>query len=223
MPTGPPRSISQLDPRLDPARVIHVSIVVENPLHPRPPHGTVGAVGQDGRIFDGNVDLIVEPIGHPAANLLRRGPSGIQHHVERMVNVIRPAFLTQPLLELLVAPGALAHSSISMPSHATSTPRCACSAACAESSSRMGLVLLMWIRTFRGVPGNFSNHSSMPPEPLCGKCPMSRACFFEAPNRIISSSVQNVPSTITTDADRIACQTRSSMAPSPVAYTAVRP
>jgi hypothetical protein len=56
-------------------------------------------------------------------------------------------------------------------------PRCrgASSARCGESSSRMGLVLLMWIRQLARARGRLSSHSSMPPGPDCGRWPMSRA------------------------------------------------
>ena len=75
----------------------------------------------------------------------------------------------------------------------------------------MGLVLLMWIKILRVLPGSRSSHSSMPPAPLCGRWPMSRARLRDTPSRIISSSVQNVPSTITQLAACIASHSRSSM------------
>jgi len=110
-----------------------------------------------------------------------------------------------------------------MPSRATSTPRLDSSAHCGEFSSRMGLVLLMWIKILRVSRGRRSSHSSIPPGPLCGRWPMSRARFDETPRRIISSSVQNVPSTITQEAACMASQTASSMALKPGAYTTVLP
>ena len=76
-------------------------------------------------------------------------------------------------------------------------------------------MLFTWIRILRVRWGRRSSHSSMPPGPLCAQVPMSRARFRESPRRIISSSVQNVPSTRMQAADRMLRQTSSSIAPSP--------
>src|SRR5690606_33652727 len=99
------------------------------------------------------------------------------------------AHLAEPALELLAAPWRAeyllalaaaghfaaagidchAHSRISMPSHATSTPCSASAARSRESSSRIGFVLLIWIRTFRVDSGSAARCSSIPPAPLCGR------------------------------------------------------
>ena len=70
----------------------------------------------------------------------------------------------------LLAPsdGAISYSTILMPSNATSTLRRASSARSGKSSSRIGLVLLMWISTLR-CSGNCSSTSSMPPGPFCAR------------------------------------------------------
>src|SRR3569832_2927073 len=94
------------------------------------PDRPVGAVGQNGRILDGNVDLVVKPVRYPAPDLIRRGPPRIKHHVEGVINVIRLAFLPQALLKLRMATGGLGQSSISRPSQATSTARRTSAAAC---------------------------------------------------------------------------------------------
>src|SRR5215470_11711488 len=117
-----------------------MAVVIENPLHPVAPHRAVIAVGKHGRILDRNADLVIETVGHPAADLFRLRAPRIQHHVERMVNVIGAALVTQSLFEFLARP---AHRAISMPSKATSIPRRTSSARSGDSSSRIGLVLLM--------------------------------------------------------------------------------
>ena len=65
----------------------------------------------------------------------------------------------------------------------------------AESSSRIGLVLLTWIRILRGPAAAARATRACRPGPTAagGRC-RARACC-EIPSRIISSSVQNVPST----------------------------
>src|SRR5439155_1045145 len=210
-------------PRLDPAGILAVAVVIENALYPVAPHATVVAIGEDGGVLDGNADLVIEAVRHPAANLRRRGLAGIQHHVEWMVDVVGAAALTQLLLEFRGIPGRGRHSSISSPSHATSIPRRVSSACSGELSSSIGLLLFTWIRILRVPAGSFSSHSSIPPEPLCGRCPISRARLRDSPSRIISSSLQKVPSTSTQAAARMARHSCGSMAARPGAYTAVLP
>ena len=55
----------------------------------------------------------------------------------------------------------------------------------------------------------------MPPSPDWHRWPISLPRFFEMPRRIISSSVQKVPSTITTSLLLMACQTVSSISARP--------
>src|SRR5437762_5499453 len=100
-----------------------MTVVIENPPHPLAAHGAILAVGEYGGVLPGNVDLVVEAIRDPAADLRRSRRARVQHHVERMVDVIASAALAQLPLEFLIAPGGTAHSSISRPSQATSTPR----------------------------------------------------------------------------------------------------
>src|ERR1700721_98939 len=193
--------------------------MIENALHPGAAHCAIRAIGQNGGILDRDVDLIVEAIRDPAANLLRRRGTHIHQHIERMMNVVGPLLGSQLRLEFLPAPGSEAHRTISMPSHATSTPRRASSADSAGASSRMGVVLLMWIKILRTAAGRRSRHSGIPPAPLCARCPVSRARLDEIPSLTISSSVQTVPSTSTQAADCMARHTALSTALKPGAYT----
>src|SRR6266404_5688449 len=215
--------LRQPQPRFDPAGILAVAIVVEYALHPRAAHRTVRAIGQNGGILERDVDLVIEAIRHPGADLRRGRRTGIHHHIEGMMDVVGTAQTPQLHFEFLSAPGGGAHSTISMPSRATSTPRRESSTASGELSSRMGLVLLIWIKILRVADGRRCSHSSIPPGPLCGRCPMSRARLDETPSRISSSSAQNVPSTSTLAEHCMARHNRSSMALKPGAYTAVRP
>src|SRR5690606_31180868 len=154
--------VGEAKPRLDAALVLAVTVVIENPPHPEPSHASVRAIRQDRRVLQRNVDLVVVAIRDPSLDLLAGRAPGVQHHVERMVDVIPLAERAQPPLELLSGPGCLAQSSISMPSKATSTPSRSSTARSSERSSRIGFVLLMWIRIFRVVPGSAARCSSMP-------------------------------------------------------------
>ena len=75
----------------------------------------------------------------------------------------------------------------------------------AESSSRIGFVLLMWTSTLRGRSSRASR-SSIPPGPESGRWPMSPRGAPEMPSRASSSSGQNVPSTSTQIARREAAE-----------------
>src|SRR5687767_1378298 len=98
-------------------------VVIENALHPAATYVAIGTVGENGRVLDRNVDLIVIAVRDPAANLFRIRLARIQHHVEGVMDVIGAALLTQQRGEFLFAPRGIGHSTISMPSHATSIPR----------------------------------------------------------------------------------------------------
>src|SRR6185437_10337238 len=130
--------LRQLQPRFDAPGIITVAVVIEDALHPMTALGAVVAVGQDRGVLEWNVHLVIETVRHPASDLLRPRAAAVQHHVEGMMNVIAPILGAQLTLELRPAPGSSAHSSISMPSQATSIPRRPSSARSAASSSRMG-------------------------------------------------------------------------------------
>ena len=84
-----------------------------------------------------------------------------------------------------------------------------------EFSSRIGFVLLMWISTLRVLFGRRASQLNMPSSPLCARWPICEPRLAEMPSATISSSVQKVPSTITTSAVDIASHTAGSMRSSP--------
>ena len=170
--------LGEPQPRIYAAGIVAVAVVIEDSLHPAAAHRAVRAIREDRSVFDRDADLIVEAVRYPTANLLGRRLARVQHHVERMVDVIAAAESLQARLEVGTAPGRIGcsvpyqlsiHSAISIPSHATSTPRRASSARGSDTSSRIGFVLLMWMSTLRVAGGRRSNHSSMPPGQLCGR------------------------------------------------------
>ena len=91
-----------------------------------------------------------------------------------------------------------------------------------ESSSRIGFVLLMWMRILRG-PAIASSTSIIPPGPDCGRWPMAAAFFFEKPSWIISSMLQKVPSSSRHDTPRSTSSKPSGQRASDGAYTAAAP
>src|SRR5262249_62228098 len=87
------------------ARLDLEAVVVEDALHPATPHVAVGAIGQDRRVLDRNRGLVAEAVGHPATHLLARRLAGVQHDVERVVDVVGLAALAQAGLALFAPPG----------------------------------------------------------------------------------------------------------------------
>ena len=90
---------AQADPGLDAALVLHSAdleaVMVQDALDPLAPHLAVRAVRQHRRVLHRNGDLVVEAVGHPAADLLRARLAGVEHDVERVVDVVAPALLAQ--------------------------------------------------------------------------------------------------------------------------------
>ncbi|MNY31959.1 hypothetical protein D3C86_1661460 [compost metagenome] len=83
--------------------------MVENPLQPLPAHVAVRAVGQDGSVFQGDVDLVIEAIGDPALDLLAAGASGVHGLVEGMVDVVVGALGAQGGFEFCRGHRGLGH------------------------------------------------------------------------------------------------------------------
>ncbi len=87
---GQPHSLSQAQPGLDPALAFVDTVVVANAVQPDPAHLADWAVRDDGRVFDGDVFLIVESVGDPAFDLLRLQLAAVHILVERVFIVIMP-------------------------------------------------------------------------------------------------------------------------------------
>src|SRR6185369_3151038 len=102
-------------------------------------------------------DLVIVAIGDPGLQLLTAAFALVHHDLEGMMDVVADALGAQLCFEFLGRPRLqfvhfhfLSPVSISIPSKASSMPARVSSARSGESSSRMGLVLLMWISTLRG-------------------------------------------------------------------------
>ena len=92
-----------------------------------------------------------------------------------------------------------AHPSRFIPSQATSQPRSLTARLSSLSSSSTGLVVLMWMKTLRRTPSG-ANAAIVPSSPEMLMWPIRRPVFTPTPERIISSSVQSVPSKSTSSA-----------------------
>src|SRR5207249_6580362 len=113
------------------------------------------------------------------------------------------------------------HSLISIPSKATSHPAASMIFRSGESSLRMGLVLLMWINTFRDAR-TFDNAERLPPSPPTGQYASSSADFPRKPCADSSELDQKVPSKRIPSAPSSASYTAGVMLPTVERYASAR-
>src|SRR6516164_3554449 len=160
-----PYGLPKLDPGLDPAFIAAATVMVEDTLDPLAADFAIRAVREHRRVLDWNANLIVVTVRHPAADLGRGGEPVRHALVERMMYVVAIAKGSQAGLERLAVEDS-AHKASSMPSKATSILSCSNVRRSSEFSSRIGLVLLMWMRIRRAF-GKVLSHSIIPPGPDC--------------------------------------------------------
>src|SRR5262249_12399134 len=114
-------------------------------MNPNPAHFPQGTVGKNRRVFDWNVSLIIEAIGHPAAQRFWRKAALVHGHVKWMFVVISArSNRAQVFEESFAVPKSGSHMTISNPSRAISIPDCFTCARSRELGIRIGFVLLMW-------------------------------------------------------------------------------
>src|SRR5207245_9019025 len=117
-PSVPPsHRCADSQPRLDAARLTRTTVVLDDPLDPGLPDLALGTVGEDQRIFDRNVDLVIEPVRHPKRELVARKLATMHPQIDRM-EVVVAAFQhrAQPAGEVVV------HGSHSTASPSTPRP-----------------------------------------------------------------------------------------------------
>ncbi|MNQ41288.1 hypothetical protein D3C85_549590 [compost metagenome] len=73
--------------------------MVEQALNPFAADLAVRAVGEDRRVLQGDVHLIVEAVGDPALNLFAGGAAFVHRHMVRVVDVVIGAFGAQGRFE----------------------------------------------------------------------------------------------------------------------------
>src|SRR4029077_15515412 len=94
-------------------------------MNPSPAYFAQWTVGENRGVFDWNVSLIIEAIGHPAAQCLRRKPPFVHTDMERMFVVISARADRAQIFEKSFAiPESRIHMTISNPSRAISIPDC---------------------------------------------------------------------------------------------------
>src|SRR5581483_10814827 len=139
----------QPEPALDPALPRLVAVVVDDALAPLPAKGGILRPRQESGVLVGDPALIIVAVQGPGLDLRAGQLAAVEQGMERVAVVIaRLAHGPQPRFQCL-GRQQLAHSSISMPSKATSQPWRSSSARSGESSSSAGLLLFTWMKTRR--------------------------------------------------------------------------
>src|SRR6185312_13860875 len=203
-----PERFAQPQPGLDPARGLALgAVVVEDPRDPLAADRHLGAVGEDRRVLDRDRALVVVAVRHPALKLLTGELAGVHPHVEGVLVVIALALLAQRGDELLLGPRDRVllqagrrrrHSSNSIPSSEITRPAPSTIDLSGESSSRIGLVLLMWTRATSA--SSAARASNVPPSPLSGAWPIAQESRSPRPRATRSSWRKKVPSASTVSA-----------------------
>src|ERR1035437_10680824 len=94
------------------------AIMIENALNPLAPNLAVIAVRQHRRVFDGDRDLVVEAIRHPATQLACRESACSHHQMKWVMNMVAATAAAQLGFKFFLAPGGerACHRSMSIPS-----------------------------------------------------------------------------------------------------------
>src|ERR1700728_495409 len=95
-----PNRLAESHPGLDATGVLLPAVVIEDSAYPQATLLAVRAVSENRGILARDIDLVIEAVGHPAANLRPAGATRVQHDVERMMNVVGLPLGTQLTLEL---------------------------------------------------------------------------------------------------------------------------
>ncbi len=129
------------------------------------------AARDQARVLDRDHRLVVVAIERPGLHLALGALAAVQQAVERMQAVIAPrADVAQRALRARPASEQV-HSTISMPSSATSQPAASTLRRSGEPSIRIGLVLLMWMKMRRAVePGERRERAVLRRRSACGPC-----------------------------------------------------
>src|SRR5262249_28706391 len=137
-----PAPVGELEPARDAAVAFALAVVVDEAAAPFPPQRGVVATRDQARILHRNHRLVVVAIERPGLNLAFGAFAAVQQRVEGVQPVIAlRADRAQLRLELLRRQRL--HSTISIPSSATSQPLRSTSTCSGDPSIRIGFVLLM--------------------------------------------------------------------------------
>src|SRR5262249_52270052 len=134
--------VGELEPARDAAFALPASVMIDQTTAPFTARSPILAARDQARILDWDHRLVIVAIECPGLHLALGAGAAMQQFVERVQAVVTAlADITQARFEFLR--GQDVHSTISMPSSATSYPAASTFRRCGEPSRRIGLVLLI--------------------------------------------------------------------------------
>src|SRR5215813_4516678 len=140
-----PDAVGELEPARDAAFVGRFAVVVVEAAAPLAPQLLIIAARDQVGVLLRDLGLVVVAVERPGLHLPLGALAAVQEMVKRMAAVIAPrADVAQARFQLGFTE-QVGHSTISCPSSATSQPWLVTWARSGEPSTRMGLVLLMWM------------------------------------------------------------------------------
>src|SRR5271166_3299722 len=192
-----PEGSGKRKPARDPAAVCGLTVMVDEPAAPLAPQRRVVATRDQACVLHRDLRLVIVAVERPGLDLALAAFAAVQQRMEWMQAMVSPLpYVAQRQFEIIGRHQLALHSTISIPSSATSQPLPSTCRRSGEPSIRIGLVLLMCTKMRRAAMD--SSAASDPPSPSIGMCPMQRPVLVPAPARIISSSTKSVPSKKTT-------------------------
>src|SRR6185369_10531625 len=187
------QGIGQDEPTLDAAFPGLVAVMIDDALAPDAPQLRIVHPGHERGILHRDTALVIEAVQRPGLDLGALELAAVEKAMEGMAVVIsRRTHRAQPRLQLLRRQ-QLAHSSISMPSWATSQPALSSAWRSGESASSAVLLLFTWMK-MRRPRGVAASNSMLPSGPDMLRWPMRCPVLLPRPAVIISSSRHSVPS-----------------------------
>src|SRR5215470_14118969 len=132
-----PEPVSELEPTCDPAFAGRGTVVIEKPAAPFPPDIRIRAARNQARVLYRNHGLVVVAVERPGLDLTLGAPSAMKQVMERVQTVIAPCSDVTQLCFQLIRCEQCRHSSILIPSSATSKPAASTARRCDEPSIRI--------------------------------------------------------------------------------------
>src|SRR4029078_263224 len=192
-----PEAVGELEPPRNAAVAFALAIMVDETRAPFAAHGEILATRDQARVLDGNHRLVIVAIESPGLHLTFAALAAVQQCMERMQAMVAfGADIAQRGFKFVR--WKQLHRTISIPSSAACHPASSAVRRSTEPSIRIGLVLLICTKMRRA--NNPANARRDTPVTSICRWPMRRPVFCPVCVRIISSSVNSVPSNSTTSA-----------------------
>ena len=186
-----PQAVGELEPTRDAAVTFALTIMIDQPRAPFAAHGGIFAARDQARVLDRDHRLIVVAIERPGLHLALAALAAMQQRVKRMQAVITPrADVAQRGFKLVRRKAASQHDLHTILGNLPPAVLNLAALGRAIDQDRIGVVDMD--ENLAAPTGRRARKE--PSSPSIGMWPMRRPVFCPVCVRIISSSVNNVPS-----------------------------